>query len=53
MTVERAKGKRGQKCVKGVSPGATDPAVALNQTTTTITGHVVLLPIVTLKPKMG
>jgi len=42
MTVERARGKRGQKDVTGVSPGATDLAVALSPTTTTITGHVVL-----------
>ena len=48
MKVERARGKRGQKGVKGVSPGATDPAVVLNPTITTITGHVVLLPVVTL-----
>jgi hypothetical protein len=43
MKVERARGKRGQKDVRGVSPGATDPVVALSPTTTTIIGHVVLL----------
>jgi hypothetical protein len=43
MKVERARGKMGQKYVMGVSPGATDPAVALSPTTTTITDHVVRL----------
>jgi hypothetical protein len=43
MKVERAREKRGQMYVRGVSPGATDPAVALSPITTTITGHVVLL----------
>jgi len=49
----RAREKRGQKDVKGLSPDATGLGVALSPTITTLADHVVLLPTVTHKPKMG
>jgi hypothetical protein len=53
MRVARARVKRGQRYVKEASPGAIDPAAALNPTIITLAGHVALLPTVILKPKMA